>query len=200
MPVRELAGRGFPLLVDGAQGAGAIPVDVGSLGCDFYTVSGQKWLLGPDGTGALYVAPERVGELRVAFPSYYSQQRHERDGSFEPTEGAARFDNGTVPVPALAGLLESLAFARELGEERFDQARAAAESCRELLSGRVEVVTEAGQATLVSFRPEADAAETVERLAEQGVIVREMPGLGWVRASVGYWTSKSDLDRLAAGL
>src|SRR5204863_453176 len=64
LPIRELSGRGIPVLVDGAQGAGAIPVDVQELGCDFYTVSAQKWLLGPEGTGALYVRPERVGELR----------------------------------------------------------------------------------------------------------------------------------------
>src|SRR5436309_7446988 len=45
---------GLPILVDGAQSVGAIPVDVGAL--DYYTVSGQKWLCGPDSTGALYVA------------------------------------------------------------------------------------------------------------------------------------------------
>ena len=66
--MKELAGRGVPLLVDGAQGAGAIPVDVGELGADFYTVSAQKWLLGPASTGALYVARDRLDECRVACP------------------------------------------------------------------------------------------------------------------------------------
>ena len=67
LPVRELREQtGVPILVDGAQSVGAIPVDAGEL--DFLTISGQKWLCGPDATGGLVVAdPER---LRVARPSY----------------------------------------------------------------------------------------------------------------------------------
>lgn len=200
MPLRELAGRGFALLVDGAQGAGSIPVDVAALGCDFYTVSGQKWLLGPDGTGALYVAPRWVDELAIALPSYYAQQSHEPDGSYVPIDGAPRFDNGTVPAPALAGLVESLEFASEVGPERFVRAREAAERCRVLLAERADVVTDPGQGTLVAFRAPGEAAALVERLASRGVVVREMPGLGFVRASVGFWTSDDDLDRLVSGL
>ncbi len=75
-----------------------------------------------------------------------------------------------------------------------------AERCRELLSARAELVTEPGQATLVTFRPPGDAGETVTRLAGRGVVVREMPGLDWVRASVGFWTSEEDVQRLVDGL
>ena len=200
MPVRELAELGIPLLVDGAQGAGALPLDVEELRCDFYTVSGQKWLLGPDGTGALYVAPERIEALAIAFPSYYSQQAHEPNGSFTPTDGAARFDVGTIPAPALAGLEQAIEFAAQAGPERFDRARIMADRCRELLAAKAEVVTESGQSTLVTFRPSGDSAEAVERLAAADVVVREMPGLGWVRASVGFWTSDEDLERLVDAL
>src|SRR5438105_3391164 len=79
-------------LVDGAQSVGAIPVD--SRGLDYLTISGQKWLCGPDSTGALVVAdPER---LRVARPSYFSRQEHDPDGSFVPWPGARRFEHGWI--------------------------------------------------------------------------------------------------------
>ena len=105
LPVRELRERsGVPVLVDGAQSAGAIPVDVA--GMDFFTISGQKWLCGPDATGALVVTdPER---LRVAAPSYFSQTSYERDGSFEPREGAARFEQSWWSPASLNGLLAAL--------------------------------------------------------------------------------------------
>ena len=72
LPVRELAGHGVPVLVDGAQGAGAIPVNVEDLGADYYTISAQKWLLGPSATGALYVTPDQLADCRVTSPSYLS--------------------------------------------------------------------------------------------------------------------------------
>jgi L-cysteine/cystine lyase len=196
LPVRELAGRGIPLLVDGAQGAGAIPVDVQALGCDFYTVSAQKWLLGPEATGALYVLPERVEELRMTLPTYMSWEHPD----YVPRPGAARFDGGWIPVGSLAGLYESLAFAEQAGEERFGHARAMADRCRELLASRFELVTEAGGGTLVTWKADGDAAEISARLGDEGVVVRDLPGLGWLRASCGFWTSEEELERLVAAL
>jgi L-cysteine/cystine lyase len=200
LPVAAVAGCGIPVLVDGAQSVGAIPVSVGEAGCAFYTVSGQKWLLGPDGTGALYVDPGIVESLRVPVPSYYGTAAREETGESTPVAGAPRFEPGTVPAPALAGLLASLDFAREAGEGRFARALELSERCRSLLETRVEVVTERDQATLVSFRPRGDPVETVERLRERGVIVRDLPGLGWVRASIGFWTSDGEIERLVEGL
>lgn len=199
LPIRELSAHGIPLLVDGAQGAGAIPVDVQGLGCDFYTVSAQKWLLGPEATGALYVRPERTDELRMTFPSFISWQ-FPKFPEYLPQEGAARFDPGWIPVGSLAGLRESLAFATQLGEARFEHACAMTERCRELLAARgAEVVTAPGQATLVSWRS-AEPQALAARLAERGVVMRDLPGTGLVRASCGFWTSEEDLERLAAGL
>jgi L-cysteine/cystine lyase len=195
LPVRELAGRGFPVLVDGAQAAGAIPVDVQELACDFYTVSAQKWLLGPEATGALFVRPDRVEELRLTFPSYLSWQFPD----YVPRPGAERFDPGWLPTGSIAGLLEALSFASEAGPERFEVARHASARCRELLTERVEVVTEPDQATLVTWRA-GEPEKVVARLAENGVVVRDLPGTGFVRASCGFWTSEDDLQRLVRAI
>jgi L-cysteine/cystine lyase len=197
LPVAELAGNGVPVLVDGAQSAGAIRVDVEELGCDFFTVSGQKWLLGPDATGALYLAGDWHERLRVTAPSYLSW---EDPAELVPWPDARRFESSWAPPGSVAGLLAALDLAAEAGEERFARAREVTERCRELIGLRAEVVTEPGQATLVSFRPEGDAAELVEDLAAADVVVRDMPGLGWVRASCGFWTSEEELERLAACL
>jgi L-cysteine/cystine lyase len=191
LPLRELReATGLPVLADGAQSAGAIPVDATAF--DFYTVSAQKWLCAPDGTGALVVA--RPDELRLALPSYFAQTAFEPDGAFTPREGAARFDS-LVPLPALAGLEAALDVRPRWAYER---AAEMAARCRERLAERVEVVTEPGHATLVSFRPHTDAGEVSARLFDAGVVVRDLPGTGLVRASCGWWTSDDDLDRLVA--
>ena len=185
---------GPPLLVDGAQSAGAIPVDLA--GADFYTVSAQKWLCGPEPSGAVFVRdPEK---LRVALPSSFSPESHdEPDGSFVPKEGARRFDSGWIGAPALAGLEAALGVHPDW---RYEGAAAAAARCRELLAPLVDVVTPPGESTFVSFRPPGDPTELVAALGERGVIVRELPGRNLVRASCGWWTSEDDLRRLVDGL
>ena len=66
----ELAQVDVPVLLDGAQGVGAVPVDVRALGCDAYAGAGQKWLCGPDGLGMLYVSPALSERLEVSRRGY----------------------------------------------------------------------------------------------------------------------------------
>jgi L-cysteine/cystine lyase len=195
MRPHELADRtDVPLLVDGAQTAGAIPT--GARDLDFYTVSGQKWLCGPDSTGALYVRdPER---LRVALPTYMSQSAYDVEATFTPKAGAQRFDSAWYAPGTLAGLVAALQAAPEWRHAR--GAELAAYCRQRLVEAGYEPVTAAGQAGLISFPVDGDAADAAARLYEAGVVARDLPGTGWLRVSCGWWTSEEDVERLLAAL
>jgi L-cysteine/cystine lyase len=194
LPIEEVQeASDVPILVDGAQSAGAIAVDASRF--DYYTVSGQKWLCGPDATGALYVRePEH---LQVALPTYFSQDQYEETGAFTPKQGAARFDGGWIPSGSLGGLEAALGTVPHWAAHHSAEIAA---QCFARLSERFRVVTAPGQANLVSFVAEEAAAETAARLVEEGVVIRDMPGTGWLRVSCGWWTSDGDLDRLIGSL
>ena len=194
LPLRELREQcGIPVLADGAQSVGAIPE--GADGLDFLTISGQKWLCGPDSTGALVVRdPER---LAVVSPGHFAQRAYEADGSFDPQPGARRFDSGWWSNGTVQGMLTALALRPAWWAERASEAAA---TCKRLLAPLVDLVEPESRSTLVSFRVEGEAAAVVERLRGGGVDVREIPGRGLVRASCGWWTSDGDLERLAAAL
>ncbi|TMM23650.1 MAG: aminotransferase class V-fold PLP-dependent enzyme [Actinobacteria bacterium] len=184
---------GVSILVDGAQTAGACPTQ--AVEFDFYTVSGQKWLCGPDSTGALYVRdPER---LRVALPTYMSQSAYDIEESFTPKPGAARFDSVWYAPGTLAGLLAALEAAPKW---RYERTRELAAYCRgRLVEAGHEVITAPDQAGLISFGA-GDAAQAAARLYEAGVVVRDIPATGWLRVSCGWWTNEDDVERMLNAL
>jgi L-cysteine/cystine lyase len=184
-----------PVLIDGAQAVGAIDVDAAE--ADYFTVSAQKWLCGPDAMGALYLRdPEALSPRLIGTAGAASYDLEA--ATWVPKEGAARFHPGLQPVSSLAGLEAALT---NLPEGRFEHARELAARCRQLLvEAGLDVVTEADQATLVSFRVPGDAAAWSKALYERGVIVRDLPATGALRASVGWWNDESDLERLVGAL
>ena len=194
LDLARLKEAGLPLLVDGAQAAGAIPL--GSRG---------RGLLHDQRTEMALRAPSRpagcssvsLSSCRSRLPSYFAMTAHEPDGSYTARNGARRFDSGWIAGPILSGLVASLACHPEW---RYERAAEMAARCRELLEPLVEVVTPPGHSTLVSFRPAGDPGELVRSLDERGVIVRDIPGHGVVRASCGWWTNEDDLERLADGV
>ena len=194
--IAALAATGVRLILDGAQGLGAVPVDVRSLGCAFYAASGQKWLCGPDGSGCLYVGRDVCGKLDPPWPSYVSLAEPARASELAVHEGARRFDMGVAPGPATAWALASADLLAEAGIDTVTE-RAGAQAVRlaDELTARGHEVAPRGRSTLVSWHS-GDAEGDVARLAERGVVVRNLPGRGLLRASVGAWTSDDDLARL----
>jgi L-cysteine/cystine lyase len=191
-----LKATGVPVLLDGAQGLGAVPVDVAELGCDFYAASGQKWLCGPEGSGCLFVRRERLDDLLVPWPGYSSVADPLRALEFVPADGAARLDHGFP-----AGLRNTFALAslEVLGEAGWSWIHARAAGLADLLAQRLSdrglEVWPRGAATLVSWAVD-DPPGVVERLAAQGVIVRSIPSHGVMRVSLGAWSSEEDIERL----
>jgi selenocysteine lyase/cysteine desulfurase len=197
MDVPALSATGVPVLLDAAQAIGAVPVDVRALGCDFYAASGQKWLCGPEGSGCLYVRPDRLDELLVPWPGYGSLAAPERALELEPAAGAKRFDHGFPPGLRSAWALASLAVFTEAGWDWVhERAATLAAWLAERLAERGVEVAPRGRSTLVSWKAD-DAAAEVERLAEHGFVVRSIPAFDLIRASVGAWSSEEELQRLA---
>jgi L-cysteine/cystine lyase len=192
----SLKAAGVPLLLDGAQGLGAVPVDVRELGCDFYAASGQKWLCGPDGTGCLYVRAERLEDITPGWFGYPTLQ-DPTDALTSPLRpDGRRLDLGFVAGSAAAWSLAALEFLAEAGWG-WVHARAAELAGRlaDMLSEGGLEVHPRGRSTLVSWRDD-DCEATSARMGESGVVVRFIPGSGLVRASVGAWNDDEDLARL----
>jgi len=192
-----LRDAGAPVLLDGAQGIGAVPVDVAALGCDYYAGSGQKWLCGPVGSGYLYVRDARIGELYPAAPNYGSLADPLKALDLDLREGAARYDGGLPPSHHSAWALAALDVLEAPGLDAV-HARAGdlAERLAKALAGAGRTVVPRGASTLVSWEV-ADPEGTVQRLAGEGFGIRNLPGTTYVRASVGAWCSEQELDRLA---
>jgi len=108
--VRLCHARGILVAVDGIQAVGAIVTDVRRWGCDFLACGGQKWLLGPVGSGFLYIARDRLPELHVPLVGWASSRAA---GDFEVErlefcDGARRFEPGLPDIAVIAGLGASL--------------------------------------------------------------------------------------------
>jgi L-cysteine/cystine lyase len=193
-----LAATGAPLLLDGAQGLGAVPTDVGALGCDFYAASGQKWLCGPGGTGCLFARAERLADMTPTFAGFESLADPERAAELPLHADARRLERGPGMGPLWAWWLASIDLLGGVGWT--DLHGRAADLANRLADGLAERGLDVlcrGRSTLVAWR-DGGAVATVKRLAAEGIVVRDLPGRGLVRASVGAWCTEDELDRLVA--
>jgi L-cysteine/cystine lyase len=195
----ELAEVPVPVILDGAQGAGAVPTDVRALGCVAYAAAGQKWLCGADGTGMLYLEPEFGAGVRTIAPGYMSFEDASRGLESTLRTAGRRFD-GALSREGVAFSLAALEVLEAAGLPAvMERAAELAERFAAALAEAGHTVAPRGCSTLVAFEyPDPEAAR--ERLAEAGVAVRNLPGHPYLRASVGAWNDESDLERLLSAL
>jgi len=206
LPIAEIAEiarhREALSLVDGAQSAGAVPVPFDGCGADAYAIAGQKWLLGPEGTGALAVRPEVTARLTPALGGWFNFERIDGAGTAELWPDARRFEFAFIHRSSVIGMARSIAWLQMfvgldwVHRRGMASARATAERLAAIPG--VQVLTPIHQmATLVTFR--IDGWPPAEALAELGArvfaIARTIDGLGALRISVGFFTSDDELDR-----
>jgi selenocysteine lyase/cysteine desulfurase len=195
-----LAELDVPVVLDGAQGAGAVPVDVAALGCAAYAAAGQKWLCGADGTGMLYLSPAFRERLRVTTPTYMSFVNASEGLDSPLRDTGQRFDTAALPREGTALSVAALAVLEAAGLPAIHaRARELSATLAAQLAERGRVVAPRGDSTLVAWE-EPDPAAARVRLAEAGVILRDLPGWPYLRASVGAWNDETDLERLLGAL
>jgi L-cysteine/cystine lyase len=119
IPVRKLAqelhGRGIRLLLDAAQGAGNVAFDFAASGCDYYSFSGHKWLLGPKGTGGILIRRELLAKTPVSYTGAHSEESADSDGHYAWHPDSRRFEYGTRDQANFGGLAEALRWRESIG-------------------------------------------------------------------------------------
>jgi selenocysteine lyase/cysteine desulfurase len=195
-----LAHTDVPVLLDGAQGIGAVSADVRELGCTFYAGSGQKWLCGPGGAGMLWIDPQWSDRVAPLGLTYLNLAEPSAALGSPPQPDARRHDAPAIATETHAAAVAAHDLLASHGWPAV-QARAAdlAGELADRLAESGRTVAPRGRTTLVAWeQPEPE--ETRTRLAAAGVIVRDLPGTPYVRASVGAWNDQSDMERLLAAL
>ncbi len=209
LPVARLVAvareAGAASIVDGAQSAGAIPVMLDELGADAYAVPAQKWLLGPEGMGALWVRRAFADAALPASAGYLSYAAFDpATGTGTRHPGARRFEATGFHRPSVLGFARSCGWQTMYLGLPWAQARAArlAAAAADRLAaipGVALVTPRTGMGTLVTFRIAGwTPAAAVEELgARVFAILRDVPAIDALRISVGFWNTEDELDRFA---
>ncbi len=214
MPIEAIAKiaskHGIPVMVDAAQTAGVLPIDVGALGVDMVAFSGHKGMLGPQGTGVLYISPDL--DLREMMQGGTGS---ESESIRQPVERPERFECGTPNTLGIAGLGAALEF---LGEVGLDAVRAReVELTARLLGGfrGIPAVTVYGpgdaeaRTAIVSINIDGMDSSQAAFLLDKNYRIAVRSGLhcapeahrtlgtltpGTVRFSIGYFNTAEDVD------
>ncbi len=193
---------GIPVLIDGAQSAGAIPVNVHALDVDFYATPMQKWLCGPDGTGALYARHDSLAYVQPTYVGYWSS-KHEAGKSWELMESAQRFEVGGRQTSAIAGQAAVYNWLEQVVGHAWMFERIAALSTytyhalREL-PGLTMLTPEPGESGLLAFKLDGkDDAEVVTTLRDKhNIFIRNIAETHALRVSTGFYNTEEEIDTL----
>lgn len=199
-----------PLVLDCAHTPGSVRFDPSASGAAAVAFPGQKWCLGPEGIGGLWVAPRWLERIRPLGVSFRAMELWRAPNEYEFRQGAARLDGGTLNKPVVAGLIESIRWLREeIGRDRaIELTQEQADKAREALGGveGVEVLslpgtpggltgfrlTDLGRSEVVVEAYEAEEA----RLWGEGVLLRQIENPPGLRASVAWFNTDEEIDRL----
>ena len=211
--------HGVRTLVDAAQTAGHLPIDVTQLGVDLFATSGHKGLLGPLGTGLLYIAP--VWKMRsIATEQGGTGTRSDEDR--QPTTLPDKYESGNLNVPAILGLG---AAAEYLAGRGLPALRTQSEGSLERLRGGLEAIPgvrlfgprqAADSVALVSLTLEGYDPQEVAAVLDSAFRIQVRPGLhcaplvhralgtlergGTVRLSLGHFTTVEEIDAVLAAM
>jgi L-cysteine/cystine lyase len=198
--------RGIPVLVDAAQSAGAIQVDVKDMGVDFYAIPMQKWLCGPDGTGGLYVRRASMGYVTPTHVGYFSL-KHEEDVEFALNDFAQRFELGGRQTASLAGQGAVLQWLYETVGQEWIYNRIASlhrYACNALTSvpGLTMLTPAPGASGLVAFTLDGPKPEdVVKQLSDQhNILIRDIHTMHSLRVSTGFYNTEEEIDTLVGAL
>ncbi|MFW8634679.1 cysteine desulfurase [Cribrihabitans pelagius] len=207
--------KGVPVLVDGSQGAVHMPVDVQDIGCDFYAITGHK-LYGPSASGAIYINPQRMAEMRPFIGGGDMIKEVSKDQVIY-NDPPMKFEAGTPGIVQIIGLGAALEYMMDLGMENIAAHEAGLRDyALERLGGLNWLTlqgTAPGKAAIFSFTMQgaAHAHDVSTILDKKGVAVRAghhcagplMDHLGHsatCRASFGLYNTKAEVDTLVDAL
>ena len=211
MPVARITAlaheRGALVIVDGAQAAGAIPVNVRDLGVDMYAIPAQKWLLGPEGLGALWARRELTPSLGATFAGYFSFATVDSRGNRELHDDARRFQVTNYHRPSIVGMARAIGWLTMFVGLEFVHRRGAemARRAADLLAaidGVTLLTPRDRMAGLVTFQIAGWTPDpAMEELASRTFcIIRTLPLVNGLRISVGFWTTEDEIDRFVDGV
>ena len=213
---RVARAHGVPYLLDACQSAGQMPLDVETLGCDFLSATGRKYLRGPRGTGLLYVRREWIKRLDPPLLDQFSAELIDGE-TYTVRDDARRFENWERYFAGQAALGVAVDYAMEWGLEAiWERVSALSAKLRSDLGGLLDVeVTDEGDVKcgIVTFRhARLDAGEIMTRLGRVGINVSVSSGSGMrlsylarglngvVRSSVHYYNTEDEIDRFVAAI